>query len=226
MIKENWMPVKYQGVSYNGLYEVSNLGRARKIEGKTLKYVCKNTKRRRSMSLTKGAKSITVPLARVILSSFKGIVFGKNIIADHIDNDPCNNSLSNLQAITQSENVIKDGFWKKEEINKNFFQKRHTRFVLLKGNNLYKPMKVNLGRYEDRKTSDNAVCVAEEIVRLYKTKNNDKIATEIHRSIIRYRREKELTDRYGCSFPSSKIFLSRVYGLNIHQYVYNHYISI
>lgn len=45
-------------------------------------------------------------LHRLVYIYFKGDT-GEYVI-DHIDNDPCNNSLDNLQLVTRSENAMKD----------------------------------------------------------------------------------------------------------------------
>lgn len=48
----------------------------------------------------------TIPLARVMLAWFNGKIGAKED-ADHIDNDPFNNHLSNLRPISRRENLAK-----------------------------------------------------------------------------------------------------------------------
>lgn len=95
---EHWKPVK----GYEGLYEVSDLGRVRNKKGKILKastgsngykilQLCKN-------SIVKNKK-----VHRIELEAFKPKPF-KNAVVDHIDGDKQNNKLANLEWVTSSEN--------------------------------------------------------------------------------------------------------------------------
>lgn len=49
-----------------------------------------------------------VPLHRLVYLQFKGNI-PKGMVVDHIDNDPLNNSVNNLQLLTRAENIKKDG---------------------------------------------------------------------------------------------------------------------
>lgn len=49
---------------------------------------------------------ISLPLARIIYAWFNEKV-PNGFVVDHIDNDPFNNQLSNLQLLTQEQNLIK-----------------------------------------------------------------------------------------------------------------------
>lgn len=51
-------------------------------------------------------KTITIPLGRIVLAWFTGKI-ASNMDADHIDNDPFNNSIDNLRAISRRENLAK-----------------------------------------------------------------------------------------------------------------------
>lgn len=51
-------------------------------------------------------KVVTLPLARVIYAWFKGPIDAREVI-DHINNDPYNNSPSNLQKLSVGENLAK-----------------------------------------------------------------------------------------------------------------------
>lgn len=51
-------------------------------------------------------KTIAVPVGRLVLAWFHGSI-GANEDADHIDNDPFNNHLSNLRPISRRENLAK-----------------------------------------------------------------------------------------------------------------------
>ena len=112
--EEQWKVAKYQGIEYPD-YLVSNLGRAKKVHNGKTKYLCKNTTRRRAIFLTNEVSTVQVPIARVILSSFYNTQFTRTIVADHINNNPCDDRICNLQAITQSENISKDHYCKKRK---------------------------------------------------------------------------------------------------------------
>ena len=96
---------------YEGLYQVSNLGNV-----KSLKY---NKVRLMKMPLDSyGRAGITLRLnnkqkwSRIHILVAKAFLkhkpCGHKIVVDHIDNNPLNNKLYNLQLITQRENTSKD----------------------------------------------------------------------------------------------------------------------
>lgn len=63
-----------------------------------------------------------IPLGRLVYAWFKGEVEG-NLDVDHIDGDPFNNHLDNLQAITRRENLAKRTLsW--EEIGRLYWAKK------------------------------------------------------------------------------------------------------
>lgn len=51
-------------------------------------------------------KTVSIPLGRLVLAWFTGGI-ASNMDADHIDNDPFNNRLSNLRAISRKANLAK-----------------------------------------------------------------------------------------------------------------------
>lgn len=55
----------------------------------------------------KGLISRHILVHQLIASAFLGYEFGGNLVVDHIDNDKTNNNLSNLQLITQRENIAR-----------------------------------------------------------------------------------------------------------------------
>lgn len=64
----------------------------------------------------------TIPLARLMLAWFKGEVPG-NMDADHIDGNPMNNNLDNLQMLSRQENLAKRNLsW--SEINHLYWEKK------------------------------------------------------------------------------------------------------
>lgn len=102
---EIWKPV----LGYEGLYEASNLGQVRSIKYPITRILKPHYKKRGYAHLglyTHAGKLCCVQLHKAIYEAFQGAVpEGKEL--DHIDNDPRNNALWNLQAISHGENMRK-----------------------------------------------------------------------------------------------------------------------
>lgn len=114
---EVWKPIK----GYEGLYEVSNLGRVRSLDrvgfqrhwqggqsrylhkGKVLK-PCKRPNGYMCISLKKDGVLKTHSIHRLVALHFIPRIEGKNCI-NHLDANPKNNNVSNLEWCTQSENI-------------------------------------------------------------------------------------------------------------------------
>lgn len=118
MKKEVWKDIP----NYEGLYQVSNLGRVKSLDrnvissdgrkmeliGKYLKQV-KRSDGYNQVYLSKCGK-VNSRLTHIILAiTFLNHTPSRcKIVVDHIDNNPSNNELSNLQLITHRENLSKD----------------------------------------------------------------------------------------------------------------------
>lgn len=138
---------------YEGLYQVSNLGNVRSLNyNKTGKANIMKTPvnsrgyARVNLSLYKKPKVSKVHslVARAFL---KHKPCGMKIVVDHIDNNPLNNNLYNLQLITQRENCSKDkkGTSKYTGVS---WSKSHNRWVArIRINGVQK----NLGIFTDEK---------------------------------------------------------------------------
>ena len=95
-------------------YEVSDLGNLRKLKkDKSYKYLSNNTRSkgyiRNSMTndlKEKKYKDRQVLIALTFLDHRHNKIL--NLVVDHIDNDPLNNKLNNLQVITTRKNCSKD----------------------------------------------------------------------------------------------------------------------
>jgi hypothetical protein len=119
MQKEIWKDIP----GYEGFYKASNLGRIKSVE----RYI-KNSKgsgfrivRERILkhkidrfgynhvSLHKKGKQKTYLVHRLVFKAFNNnLPSGNKIVIDHINNNPYDNRLLNLQMITQRENASKD----------------------------------------------------------------------------------------------------------------------
>mgnify|MGYP003652148641 FL=1 len=92
---------------YEGLYKISNYGNI---------YSCKKdivlksqTKNYNKVGLWKESKCKQMKVHQLMAIVFLGhIPDGYNLVVDHIDNDPKNNHISNLQLITHRQNITKD----------------------------------------------------------------------------------------------------------------------
>lgn len=114
MEKETWKDV----IGYNGLYEVSNLGRIKSLDRVVNnKHNSKRTMKGRIMSLRPDSKgryiicdfksrteSKTKLVHRVVANAFIGDIQGMEI--NHIDGNTKNNNVSNLEICTRHENEI------------------------------------------------------------------------------------------------------------------------
>lgn len=109
---ENWKPVE----GYEGLYEVSDLGRVRSLPrmgtcGKILKPCDRQSKKFNKkylrVGLTKDGKvkwhSVHVLVAKAFIPNPDNLPE-----VDHINNDETDNRACNLQWITRKDNIVKD----------------------------------------------------------------------------------------------------------------------
>lgn len=106
MKTEIWKDV----IDYEGLYQVSNLGRVKSIyykNGKILKPL-QCTNKYLMVNLYKNKKSSHQLIHRLMYEAFYGIKSCTKYVIDHIDNNKLNNDLDNLQYITNRQNSYKD----------------------------------------------------------------------------------------------------------------------
>ena len=103
---------------YEGIYQVSNLGRVKSLarkgsDGRQLKEMMMKTRVTNSgyliLTLRKsGVYKTHLVHALVAMAFLNHKPNGHKIVVDHINNDPLDNRLENLQIITQRENSSKD----------------------------------------------------------------------------------------------------------------------
>lgn len=105
MEEEEWRPIP----GYEGLYEISNLGHARRIDGhrtRSGKYLRPATDGfgYYLFNLTKNNKKWTPKVHRLVAMVFLG-PRPRGCVINHKDFDKSNNAVSNLEYITQKRNV-------------------------------------------------------------------------------------------------------------------------
>ena len=104
--------------NYEGIYQVSNLGRIKSLARKSLIGRVLKEKILKpflvgggylSVSLHKEGKQYNKQAHKLVAIAFLNHTpNGNKIVVDHIDNDKTNNKLSNLQLISNRENLSKD----------------------------------------------------------------------------------------------------------------------
>ena len=103
-------------VGYEGSYEVSNFGRVRSLDrldsrghnlkGKALK-LCEDGRGYEHVKLYREGRASTKKVHQLVAESFIG-PRPQKLVVDHIDNDPFNNRVENLQYISIRLNSSKD----------------------------------------------------------------------------------------------------------------------
>ena len=111
-MNEIWKPIK----DYEGLYEVSNLGRVKALTRTINKGKCHRTWEEHYLkyaidrggyvrtSLAKNGINKTVKVHRLVAEAFLPKVEGRDFI-NHIDGNKQNNCISNLEFVTRTENM-------------------------------------------------------------------------------------------------------------------------
>lgn len=110
---ERWVPV----VGFEQLYEVSNHGRVRTVEHVVLrsngvpqtikarmKTATTRRDRRRMVTLSSNRKSRVYLVHRLVAFAFLGSPQGNQQV-NHVDGDPANNNLSNIEWVSPKENI-------------------------------------------------------------------------------------------------------------------------
>lgn len=101
--KEEWMIIKY-----NNNYEVSNLGNVRNRKSQKILKPAISNKGYYLVSLSRDCKQHTYTIHKLVMEHFNRCAFDYEVI-NHKDHNKLNNTLENLEYITQKENV-KDAY--------------------------------------------------------------------------------------------------------------------
>jgi hypothetical protein len=116
--EEVWLPIK----GYEGYYEVSNLGNVKSLKrfrngrnGSKIYMADRNLKfgidylGRKNVVLSLNNKTKNYRIHQLVAMAFLNHVpCGHKLVVDHIDNNPSNNNINNLQLISQRKNASKD----------------------------------------------------------------------------------------------------------------------
>ena len=96
---------------YKGIYKISNLGRIKKLNyrGTNKVYYLKCNSKRKIAYLTNNKIHKLRPISVwMAITFFYFKPNGYELVVDHIDNDKTNDSLYNLQILTQRRNLTKE----------------------------------------------------------------------------------------------------------------------
>ena len=107
MEKEIWKDV----INYEGLYQVSNLGRVKsfKFQKERILKLSTDKKGYSIVCLHKDKKQSVIKVHKLVAIAFLNHEpCGMSIVVDHIDNNKENNKLSNIQLISNRENSSKN----------------------------------------------------------------------------------------------------------------------
>ncbi len=146
MKTEIWKDV----IGYEGLYQVSNLGKVKSIYYRNAKILkaMPSTNKYLMVNLYKNKKPSFQLIHRLMYESFYGIKSCSKYVIDHIDNNKLNNNLDNLQYITNRHNSYKDKTSKSGHYN--IYLNSNSYLVRMRINNIKK----SIGTF---KTIDEAI---------------------------------------------------------------------
>ena len=97
--KEIWLTIKH-----NDNYEISNLGNVRNKKTKRILKPAISNKGYYLVSLSRNCKQHTYTIHKLVMEHFNRCAFDYEVI-NHKDHNKLNNTLENLEYITQKENV-------------------------------------------------------------------------------------------------------------------------
>ena len=98
-MKEIWKDIK----EYEGLYQVSNLGRVKNLYTNSILKGCKHINGYLGVTLSKNGSKSTKKIHRLVAQAFISNTENKSQV-NHIDENKTNNMISNLEWVTAKEN--------------------------------------------------------------------------------------------------------------------------
>lgn len=99
-MKELWKDIK----GYEGIYQVSNLGRVKRVTTDRVLKGCKNTKGYLKVDLYKNGSQSNKRIHRLVAQAFIPNPDNTSQV-NHIDENKTNNAISNLEWVTSKENI-------------------------------------------------------------------------------------------------------------------------
>ena len=97
-----WTKLRYNDI-YDDRYEVSNMGRVRRVGSTTLRKLHTDRKGYQSFQIRFNNRLVFCYVHRAVLCSFNGIDSNKTQV-NHKDFDPQNNRLDNLEWVSYAQN--------------------------------------------------------------------------------------------------------------------------
>ena len=145
---------EWRKIPLNNDYEVSNYGSVRSLKKKHYMKIVRPSLSKRTgrgyyqVMLSSNGKQTTYKVHVLVANAFLGYKpngSNKGDVVDHIDNDPLNNNLENLQVIDTRVNISKDrkGTSKYVGVSYDFAKRKWTARLMHNGKYLY------LGRFEE-----------------------------------------------------------------------------
>lgn len=113
--EEAWKPV----VGFEDFYEVSNLGRVRRTETHHILRPSYDNHGYPRVHLSINGQSRVIRIHQIVAKTFLKSL-QTDLVVNHIDNNPCNNQIENLEYVTRQENLrhaVKQGRMGKHKIS-------------------------------------------------------------------------------------------------------------
>ena len=133
--EEIWEDVK----GYEGYYQVSDLGNVKSLDrvdslgrkkNGRIRKLNPNSRGYLTVNLSLEGKGNTKSVHQLVAEAFLNHEScGHKLVVDHIDNDKLNNNLSNLQVVTNRENVSKDTIGKTSIYTGVSFRSNRNKYV-------------------------------------------------------------------------------------------------
>jgi len=153
---------------YEGIYQISNMGRVKslKFDKERILKAGINKRAYLNVGLSKNGKTKTFTVHKLVAINFLDHKpCGHKIVVDHIDENPLNNIVENLQIISQRENAkrVQDGRYS-SDFKGVFWKKKANKWcssIIINGKSIY------LGSFTDEQKAGKAYQTAIENLEKY-----------------------------------------------------------